>query len=99
MQETGLSFFSSQIHKFYDILNKIKHLYGSPDLVTEDMEELEEKLIALEHEHKDLDDIIDRLRSTPPVDFLQVKRLQKKKLMLKDQIQKLRSSLLPDIIA
>ncbi|MEM6781271.1 MAG: DUF465 domain-containing protein [Pseudomonadota bacterium] len=68
-------------------------------MVTEDIQELEERLIALEHEHKDLDDIIDRLRDTPPVDFLQIKRLQKKKLMLKDQIQRLRSDMLPDIIA
>ena len=68
-------------------------------MLTEDLQELEERLIALEHEHKDLDDIIDRLRDTPPVDFLQIKRLQKKKLILKDQIQKIRSDMLPDIIA
>lgn len=68
-------------------------------MLTEDLQELEERLIALEHEHKDLDDIIDRLRNTPPVDFLQLKRLQKKKLMLKDQIQKIKSDMVPDIIA
>jgi hypothetical protein len=68
-------------------------------LLTEDLAELEEKLILLEQEHKDLDEIIDRLRNTPPVDFLQVKRLQKKKLMIKDQIQRIRSTMLPDIIA
>jgi len=78
---------------------EISHLRGSPDLITEDLAELEEKLIELEHEHKDLDEIIDRLRDTPPVDFLQVKRLQKKKLVLKDQIQKIKSDMLPDIIA
>ncbi|NQZ13328.1 MAG: DUF465 domain-containing protein [Alphaproteobacteria bacterium] len=65
----------------------------------EDITDLEERLAELESEHKDLDDIIDRLRETPPVDFLQIKRLQKKKLQLKDMIQKLRSDLLPDIIA
>lgn len=65
----------------------------------EDIEELEERLIELEQEHRDMDEIIERLRQTPPVDFLQVKRLQKKKLMLKDEIQKLRSALIPDIIA
>lgn len=68
-------------------------------MITEDLQELEERLIALEQEHKDLDDIIDRLRNTPPVDFLQVKRLQKKKLMLKDQIQQIKSDMVPDIIA
>ncbi len=65
----------------------------------EDIEELEEKLVELEREHKDLDEIIDRLRNTPPVDFLQMKRLQKKKLFLKDQIQRIKSELIPDIIA
>ena len=68
-------------------------------MLTEDLAALEEKLIELEHEHKDLDEIIDRLRNTPPVDFLQIKRLQKKKLLLKDQIQRIRSDMLPDIIA
>ena len=68
-------------------------------VLTEDLAELEEKLTALEQEHKDLDDVIDRLRDTPPVDFLQMKRLQKKKLMLKDQIQQIKSSMVPDIIA
>ncbi len=65
----------------------------------EEITELEEKLVELQREHKDLDDIVDRLRSTPPIDFLQMKRLQKKKLMLKDQIQKIKSELIPDIIA
>lgn len=65
----------------------------------EDIEELEEKLVLLEREHKDLDDIIDRLRNTPPIDFFQMKRLQKKKLMLKDQIQRIKSQIIPDIIA
>ena len=65
----------------------------------EDIQELEEKLIELEREHKDLDDIIDRLRDTPPIDFFQMKRLQKKKLQLKDQIQMIRSEIIPDIIA
>jgi hypothetical protein len=65
----------------------------------EDISDLEERLADLEREHKDLDDVVDRLRETPPVDFLQIKRLQKKKLHLKDIIQKMRSDLLPDIIA
>lgn len=68
-------------------------------MTSEDLEELEEKLVALEREHKDLDEIIERLRNTPPVDFLQMKRLQKKKLFLKDQISHIKSDMLPDIIA
>ena len=65
----------------------------------EDITELEEKLANLEREHKDLDDIIERLRNTPPVDFFQMKRLQKKKLQLKDLIQKVKNEIVPDIIA
>lgn len=66
----------------------------------EDEEELlQERLYELEMEHKDLDDVIDRLVDTPPVDFLQIQRLKKRKLQLKDEIQRIKSMLLPDIIA
>jgi hypothetical protein len=65
----------------------------------EDIFELEEKLVSLESEHKKLDDLIDHLRNKPPVNFLELKRLQKKKLSLKDQIQKVKSDIIPDIIA
>ena len=65
----------------------------------EDEEDLREKLVELKHEHRDLDDIIDRLMERQPVDFLQLQRLKKRKLTLKDMIQKIESQLLPDIIA
>lgn len=66
----------------------------------EDEEELlQERLYELESEHKDLDDVIDRLARTPPIDFLQMQRLKKRKLQLKDDIQRIKSRLLPDIIA
>jgi hypothetical protein len=66
----------------------------------DEQEQLREKLIELESEHKDLDEIIARLvESSQPVDFLQLQRLKKKKLQLKDAIEKTRSQLLPDIIA
>ena len=65
----------------------------------EDEEELQEKLIDLRREHKDLDEIIDRLVSNQPVDFLQLQRLKKRKLVLKDIIEKIQSDLLPDITA
>ena len=64
-----------------------------------DEENLREKLAELKREHKDLDDIIDRLWQTKPVDFLQLNRLKKKKLRLKDEIERIESELLPDIIA
>ena len=61
--------------------------------------ELEEKLAELEREHRVLDQEIDRLVSTPPVDLLTIQRLKKKKLALKDQIIKIKSDIVPDIIA
>ena len=65
----------------------------------EDIDELQDKLAELEREHRVLDEEIDRLVHTPPVDLLTVQRLKKKKLALKDQIAKLKSDILPDIIA
>lgn len=65
----------------------------------EDIETLREKLIELQREHQDLDDVIDRLSMHQPVDFLQMQRMKKRKLSLKDMIQKIESQLLPDIIA
>jgi hypothetical protein len=65
----------------------------------EDEEELREKLAELKREHKDLDEVIDRLSTIQPIDFLQMQRLKKRKLALKDSILKIESSLLPDIIA
>ena len=65
----------------------------------EDEEELREKLTELKQEHQDLDDVIDRMMAHQPVDFLQLQRLKKRKLQLKDTILKIESNLLPDIIA
>ena len=57
------------------------------------------RLQALEIEHHDLDDVIDRLALDPVQDRLQLQRLKKRKLALKDQIARLRTRLIPDIIA
>lgn len=65
----------------------------------EDEEELRERLAELKHEHQDLDDIIEKLMAAQPVDLFQIQRLKKRKLQLKDTIQKIESNLLPDIIA
>lgn len=61
--------------------------------------ELHAKLLELEQEHSDLDSAIDRIISTPPYNDLQLMRLKKKKLFLKDEIQRVRDMLTPDIIA
>jgi hypothetical protein len=64
-----------------------------------DSDTLNEKLAGLRQEHRDLDDVISRLSSDPSLNLLQLQRLKKRKLMLKDQIAMLESRLLPDIIA
>jgi hypothetical protein len=64
-----------------------------------DVEALKAKLAALKLEHRDLDEVIARLAEEAPFDQLRLQRLKKRRLLLKDQISKLESELLPDIIA
>ena len=65
----------------------------------QDLDEMKRRLNEMKVEHRDLDDVIDRLIESAPFDQLQVQRLKKRKLMLKDQILRLESSILPDITA
>jgi hypothetical protein len=58
-----------------------------------------EKLRQLRIEHRDLDEVISRLSLDLHIDELQLKRLKKRKLMLKDQIARLESQLIPDLNA
>ena len=55
-----------------------------------------DKLIALRVEHRDLDDVIARLEAEPVHDQLQLRRMKKRKLALKDQITWLERQLQPD---
>lgn len=64
-----------------------------------DVETIKARLEQLRSEHRDLDDTIARISETAPFDTLQVQRLKKRKLVLKDLIIKLESQLVPDIIA
>jgi len=64
-----------------------------------DVELIKRKLAELMSEHRDLDDVIARVTEAGPFDQLQIQRLKKRKLMLKDEIARLESRLLPDIIA
>jgi hypothetical protein len=66
---------------------------------TVDQEAIRRKLADLRSEHRDLDEIIATLTETTPFNQLQLQRLKKRKLALKDQISQLESKLLPDIIA
>ena len=61
--------------------------------------DIKAKIVELQTEHRDLDEVIDRLLESALHDQLQVQRLKKRKLQLKDQISKLGTQLVPDIIA
>lgn len=65
----------------------------------DETEDLKERLVSLRLEHRELDDVIERILTETPSDQIQIQRLKKRKLMLKDEITKLESNLLPDIIA
>jgi hypothetical protein len=60
---------------------------------------IERRIIELREEHRDLDLAIDALLATPLHDQLQLRRLKKRKLLLKDQISFLEAQLTPDIPA
>jgi len=64
-----------------------------------DMQGLQRQLAELESEHRDLDEVISRLSDGTPINQLQIQRLKKRKLNLKDEITRLHAKLLPDIIA
>lgn len=58
-----------------------------------------ERLRSLRIEHRDLDDVISRLQMDIYTDEIQLRRLKKRKLMLKDQIARLESEQIPDLNA
>ncbi|WP_209348540.1 DUF465 domain-containing protein [Pontixanthobacter sp. CEM42] len=62
-------------------------------------QEMRKRLAVLKTDHRDLDAAIDALRQTGSTDQLQIARLKKRKLGLKDQIAMIEDALLPDIIA
>jgi len=66
----------------------------------EEREDLKAKLSEYKIEHKALDELIEKaMNSDTPVNLLHMQQLKKKKLWLKDMIQKLESALIDDIIA
>lgn len=68
-------------------------------LSEEEIAELKTRLAALKSEHRDLDEVIARVSEGGIYDQLMMQRLKKRKLALKDQIARIESQLLPDIIA
>jgi hypothetical protein len=68
--------------------------------MTKDEErELREQLARLQQEHRDLDAAIAALQFAPSSDVIQVQRLKKRKLVLRDKIRAVEDQLTPDIIA
>jgi hypothetical protein len=67
--------------------------------VEEDIASIKDRIAQLRIEHRDLDDVINRLNDTSTQDELQLRRLKRRKLMLKDQISWLERQLSPDMPA
>jgi hypothetical protein len=82
---------------FYDII--FSSQWEETGAVMIGLNEMRVKLEELRSEHRDLDDVIRQLSETSPFNQLQIQRLKKRKLALKDQMIQLESKLLPDIIA
>ena len=64
-----------------------------------EQEKLQDLLVQLKAEHRDLDDAINALATRSVPDMIQIQRLKKRKLFLRDEIMRTESKLLPDIIA
>jgi len=65
----------------------------------ENQESIRRRIAELRIEHRNLSNVIDRVSKPEPFDQLKIQRLKKRKLELKDKIQRLRSKLIPDDIA
>jgi hypothetical protein len=68
-------------------------------MTQEEKTELEAELNRLRQEHRDLDSAIEALQQSPGKDIIQVQRLKKRKLLLRDKITFIEDKLTPDIIA
>jgi len=68
-------------------------------MTEEEETELKAQLERLRKEHRDLDAAIEALQAVPGTDLLQVQRLKKRKLILRDRISFIEDQLTPDIIA
>ena len=60
---------------------------------------IQRRILELQTEHRDLDEVVNALASRADVDQLLLRRMKKRKLQLKDQIARLKSQLIPDLDA
>jgi hypothetical protein len=75
------------------------HPYHAAVMTNEEEHELRATLARLMQEHRDLDAAIEALQNAPGRDLLQIQRLKKRKLQLRDRITFIEDQLTPDIIA
>jgi hypothetical protein len=68
-------------------------------MTDEDARTLREQLARLLQDHRDLDAAIEALMTSPGSDLIQVQRMKKRKLVLRDKIRRIEDQLTPDIIA
>ncbi|MGV8997143.1 MAG: YdcH family protein [Parvibaculaceae bacterium] len=68
-------------------------------MTEQEEQELHHALARLKEEHRDLDDAIMALEEKPLPDTLQIKRLKKRKLYLRDRIREIDDQIVPDITA
>ena len=71
----------------------------SERLSEEELENIRKRVIELKIEHRDLDEAIQLLTATGTFEELKIKRMKKRKLQLKDDIERLENTLIPDILA
>src|SRR5689334_24447878 len=94
----GLAFFLKMMG-LYSIACTLVWRNAAMMIHTADVQGLRQKINQLQTEHRDLDDVIVRLSQSTAQDQIQLQRLKKRKLLLKDQIAILERQLEPDIPA
>jgi hypothetical protein len=68
-------------------------------VISEDIKSIQQRVLELQTEHRDLDDVVSALSQNVVADQLLLQRIKKRKLQLKDQIGRLKSKLIPDLDA
>lgn len=71
----------------------------SASLSQAEIKQIQTRIIELELEHRDLDQLIEQLVIDPRFEELHIKRLKKRKLKIKDELSLLKNKLIPDILA
>lgn len=83
---------NTEKEKIFNKLNTTNQKMERRELLIKQLKEFQE-------EHRDLDTILIQLQEKQTIDFVQIKRLKKRKLLLKDKIRSLKNNIEPDIIA